>query len=105
MKRLTNEGDDDEEDVEAGAGASGGKEIVNGMHVNGSKGYGEQHLEGEDVVDLPDETHLSSGLSIIIGYNGPRAREGERETQRGRKDREEEEKGRNLPFTTKNGGP
>lgn len=54
---LTDEGEDDEEDVEAEPGVGGGEEVRDGADLDddGGDDGGEEQLEGEDDVDLADE--------------------------------------------------
>lgn len=56
-KQSTDEGEDNEEDVETEAGAGGDEELGDGADGDndGGDGHGEQHLDGQDRVDLPDE--------------------------------------------------
>jgi hypothetical protein len=53
----TYEREDEEEDVEPEPAGRGDEEERDGanVHDDGSYGDGEQHLDGEDAVDLPDE--------------------------------------------------
>ena len=54
---LTYEREDDEEDVEAESAGRGDEEERDGadVHDDGGDGDGEQHLDGQDAVDLADE--------------------------------------------------
>jgi hypothetical protein len=74
--RLTDEGQDDEEDVEAESRAGGGEEVRDGADLDddGGNGGGEQQLEREDDVDLADErpAHLGRLLHPRVQRAGPR---------------------------------
>jgi len=54
---LTDEGQDDEEDVERDPGVGGDEEVGDGGHLDDEAGDGGRHgeLDGEDDVDLADE--------------------------------------------------
>lgn len=62
VRWLTDEGEDGEDNREAGAGGEGG---VDGRVENsgGRDGGGEQDLGGEDTVDLADEAPSELGLA------------------------------------------
>jgi len=63
---LTDEGEDDEEDVESEPGVGGGEEVRDGADLDddGGDDGGEEQLEGEDDVDLADERPAQLGALL-----------------------------------------